>query len=70
MNISLKRFKNRNIEIQLVDQLGKKLRTVEIDNVQDHIYQMSLENIRSGFYTIWVFAEKRRPLGKRLIISK
>ena len=70
VNISLKRFKEKNIQIQLVDQLGKKLKTVEIDNVQDHVYEMPLENIRSGFYTIWVFAEDRRRIGKRLIISK
>ncbi len=70
VNVSLKKFKGKDIEIQLVNQFGVKLNTYQIDNVSDHTFELPLKNIKNGFYTIWVFTDGRRPLGKKLIVSK
>ena len=70
VNVSLKKFKGKDIEIQLVNQFGVKLNTYQIDNVSDHTFELPLKNIKNGFYTIWIFTDGRRPLGKKLIVSK
>ncbi len=70
VNVSLKKFKGKDIEIQLVNQFGAKLNSYQIDNVSDHTFELPLTNIKNGFYTIWVFTDGRRPLGKKLIVSK
>ena len=70
VNVSLKDFEGEDVTIQLINQDGKVLRAVDLENVSDSYHQMFLRNIPNGFYTVWIFAERRRPVGKKLIIER
>jgi len=70
VNISLKGYRDRDITIQMVDHLGHVLLEKSVDGVLSENHKISLKNYQNGFYTIWVFAESRRPIGKKLVISR
>ncbi len=70
VNISLKGYQDRDITIQMVDHLGHVLYEESIDGTLNQNHKISLKKYQNGFYTIWVFADKRRPIGKKLIVNR
>ncbi len=67
--ISLKGYEGRQTTVQLIDQLGHVLLEEQVDgNSPNH--HIGLRDFRNGFYAVWIFAERRRPIGKCLIINK
>lgn len=70
VNISLKGYSDIEITVQLVDQLGHVLKEEQIDGQNQVNHRMSLKNVQNGFYGIWIFAEGRKRIGKRLIVNR
>ena len=70
VNVSLKGYQDRDITIQMVDHLGHVLYEESIDGTLNQNHKISLKKYQNGFYTIWVFADKRRPIGKKLIVTR
>lgn len=70
VNVSLKGYKDRDITIQMVDHLGHILHEELIDGTQNQKHKISLKKYQNGYYTIWIFAENRRPIGKKLIVNR
>jgi len=70
VKISLRGYQGNNIEIQLIDYFGKRLKTVEINNAADAVYEIDLDNVKNGVYSLWIFSEGKRPIGKKMIVNK
>jgi len=63
-------FEGSDIEIQVIDQFGKRIKVIALDNVADATYSIDLNNINSGIYSLWIFADGKKPVGKKLIVNK
>ncbi len=70
VHVSLKDFQNINIEIQLSDQLGRRINVAEILDNHQPFHSIDLSKLKNGIYTIWVFSEGNRPVGKKFIVNK
>ena len=70
VNISLKRYENLSGKLQLINQLGQVLREEQLPANGDLNYELSLNGIQNGIYSVWIFAESKRPVGKKLIVRK
>ena len=70
VNISLQRFEGKNITIRMIDQFGKELKSIELNNVAEHTYRLPLEGINNGIYSLWIFTENRKPASKKFIVNK
>ncbi|MEZ4948298.1 MAG: SdrD B-like domain-containing protein [Saprospiraceae bacterium] len=69
VNVALKGYEGKDITIQLVDQLGRLVKEETIDNASDTRYEINISNARNGVYTLWIFADESKPVGKKLIIA-
>jgi len=70
VNVSLKGYEGKDIEIQVVNQLGRRVQSVRLINVTDSTYQLELNSVQNGIYSLWIFTEGRRPISKRMIVNK
>ncbi len=70
VNVALKDFQNRNVEIRLVSQLGQTLKTVALQSVNKTRHEVNLAGITNGIYTIVIFAEGQAPISKKLIVRR
>ena len=70
VHISLKGFYGKDVEIQLVDQLGQRVRTTKLEAVSENFHTLDLSNLQNGIHAIWVFADGHRPIGKKLIVNR
>ena len=70
VNIALQNFQNRVGKIQITDQLGKIRKEEIIKGTEGLVYNLSLNGLQNGIYSVWVFVDGMRPVGKKLIVSK
>ena len=70
MKVSLRGYEGSDIQIQLIDQFGKKLNIMEIHNVSESVYRVDLSNVQNGIYSLWIFSEGKKPIGKKMVVSK
>ncbi len=68
INISLSDFENKKIRILLMNQLGNILSESEF-KTNNNRYKIDLNGFPNGIYSIWIFAEGKKPIGKRFIKS-
>jgi len=69
VNVSLQGFEGNDLKIHLIDQLGKRIQMIDLTDVSDAVYPIDLKNIPNGIYTVWIFPEGEKPIGKKLIIK-
>jgi hypothetical protein len=70
VQVSLRGYAGKDITIQLVDQLGRLVKEETIENAVDGVYELETGRYQDGIYTLWIFANEIKPMGKKLIISK
>ena len=70
VNVSLKGYTGKDINIQLLNQMGQPLKSVQLENVEDQNYTIELDGLNNGIYSIWIFAEGAKPVGKKMIVNK
>ena len=70
VNVSLKGYAGKDITIRLVNQMGQPLKSVKLENVEDNNYAIELDGLNNGIYSIWIFAEGAKPVGKKMIVNK
>ena len=70
VHVALDSYQNKNIEIQLINQFGQRLNIDKISNNQQQYHTVNLSKLNNGIYTIWIFVEGNRPVGKRLIVNR
>lgn len=70
VNVSLKGYEGKDIEIQVVNQFGSKVQSVRLNNVTDATHQLELNTVQNGIYSLWIFTDGRRPVSKKMIVNK
>ena len=70
VNVSLKGYEGRDVEIHLINQIGKRVKIVNLENATNEVYSIDLNNATSGIYTVWIFTEGKQPVGKKMIVNK
>ncbi len=70
LNVSLEAFSGRDLEIQLVNQLGKSIQAHSILDSQKALFRLSLEEVQNGIYTVWIHANGQRPISKRVLVQR
>ena len=70
VNVSLKGYHGKDINIQLIDQMGQAIKSIQLDNVEDNTYTIELDGLTNGMYSFWIFAEGTKPVGKKMIVNK
>ncbi len=70
VNVSLKGYEGKDIEIQVVNQFGAKVQSVRLNNVTDSTHQLELNTVQNGIYSLWIFTDGRRPVSKKMIVNK
>ena len=70
INLSLENYLEKDIQILMVDQLGKQQKEISIQNNQDNLIRIPLENIQNGIYLIWIHPEGTKPISKKILVRK
>ena len=70
VNISLNDYLQRNVEIQVIDQLGNVMKSVKIQNVSNTHTTIPLNAIQSGIYYVRILSDGLKPSGKKMIVNK
>ena len=70
INVSLKGYTGKDISIQLIDQMGQAVKSIQLENVEDNNYTIDLNGLTNGMYSCWIFAEGTKPVGKKMIVNK
>ena len=70
IHISSSEFSERNIEIQLFDQLGKRLKYISRKGENGNLITIPTDNLDNGVYTILISSEQGQRISKRFLISK
>ena len=70
VNVALKGYEGREITIQVLNQFGVKVKEVTIEEADAATFQLDLNGLTNGVYSLWVFSTDRKPIGKKLIIER
>ncbi len=70
VNVALEDFQDRNIEIRLISQLGKTLKTITLQSVNTKQHEVNLAGITNGIYTIIILEEGQAPTSKKLVVRR
>jgi|GEM_PF-3222452 len=60
----------RNVTVRIFDWMGRQVDLIKIDEVFDAQYTLDLQQHATGRYSVEVSSETKRPVAKKLIISK
>lgn len=60
----------KNVVITIFDWTGRQVQQVNVDEVYDATYTLDLQALQTGRYSVSVSADGKRPVAKKLIISK
>ena len=70
LNVSLTDFVGKDIQIQVIDQLGKPVRSIKVDDVAEAYQTIDLLNMNNGIYTVRILSDGLKPVGKKVIVNK
>jgi len=70
INVSLENYLDKDIQILMMDQMGKQQQEISIQNNQDNVIKIPLENVRNGIYLLWIRPEGARPISKKVLVRK
>ncbi len=60
----------KNVVVRLFDWSGRQVEQIQIDEVYETAYRLDLQNYQTGRYSVQISADGKRPVSKKLIISK
>jgi hypothetical protein len=60
----------KNVVVRLFDWSGRQVEQIQIDEVYEAAYRLDLQNYQTGRYSVQISADGKRPVSKKLIISK
>ncbi|RMG81029.1 MAG: HYR domain-containing protein, partial [Bacteroidetes bacterium] len=69
-NINLEHLQGQSVSIQIHDLAGHTLRQIKLDQIETLDYRLDVSDLRDGQYLISLYAEGRRPVTKKLYISR
>lgn len=67
--IDLKDFAGKTVELTLVNQMGKPVQTIQIENTPTTPVRLDLKNLENGFYAVNILSEGVKKTAK-LIVNK
>ncbi len=70
INLSLENYLEKDIQILMVDQMGKQQQEISIQNNQDNLIKIPLDNVRNGIYLIWIHPAGAKPISKKILVRK
>ncbi len=70
INISLTDYIGKNIEIQLIDQLGKRQKVISMNSISNPLVSIPLGGVQSGIYTVSIATDGMAPIAQRVIVRK
>ena len=69
IHISSNEFSERNIEVQIFDQLGKRIKSISRKG-DKKLISIPTVDLGNGIYTILIQSEGINPISKRVMVSK
>jgi len=70
INVSLENYLDKDIQILMMDQMGKQQQEISIQNNQDNVIKIPIENVRNGIYLLWIHPEGTKPISKKVLVRK
>ena len=58
----------RNVTIRISDWMGRTMKEVQVDEVQEKALRLELDGLKAGTYAVILFREGKRPVTNKLII--
>jgi hypothetical protein len=68
--VNLENVQGQTVSIQLFDLIGHQLQQIDIETVEKLDYRLDLTDLRDGQYIVAVIANGRKPVTKKLFVSK
>ncbi|MCB0662424.1 MAG: hypothetical protein KDC24_06775 [Saprospiraceae bacterium] len=69
-NMSLNRFAGQHVTVQIVNNLGVVVRTLEFDNLSEENVRLDVSDFLDGMYKIFVQPESQKAVYETLIIQR
>jgi hypothetical protein len=70
VDVVLKDVTGKNVTMHIADQLGRVVKVIEMENVDGVPYRIDLNGMHNGMYSLWIFTDKQKPIGKKLIVER
>jgi len=70
LNFNLAPFAGKAATIQISNNYGQVVKSLEINRIEKDIIRLPLDNIASGFYQVFIKVEGRRLMSQKLVVEK
>ncbi|MEZ4982138.1 MAG: T9SS type A sorting domain-containing protein [Saprospiraceae bacterium] len=70
LNVSLNRFKGQDITIQLINSLGRVVKTVQLDQADQDLINLDLSEYIDGYYKLFVIPQNNKAVEETVIIQR
>lgn len=70
LNLDLSPLRGKEVQIEVLDHLGRNVQYIEIDEVQTRLHRIDLSKLKEGHYMIWVKTSGQAPVVKQFIVAK
>ncbi len=70
VNIELENYKDRDVTIQLVDQVGRLVKEMDLPQLSDTKVRMELDDISNGSYFVFVRSKEGHRFTRKLMVIK
>jgi hypothetical protein len=70
VNINLESIVSEAVDIHFTNNLGVQVKTIHIDEVIEGTFTVNLNELKEGFYHVWIVSPGKRAVFKKLMVGK
>ncbi len=70
VDVNLRAVEGQIVRLLLVDRQGRLVKETEVEAAPLEPYRVDLQEVKSGWYVVWIQAEGRRARGLPLVVSR
>ena len=70
VKVNLEEVMGQEVDIVIYNNLGQQLKAIHLDKVYSKYHEMDLQDLKEGYYTVWLNVPGRRAVAKKLVIGR
>jgi hypothetical protein len=70
VKVNLEDALGQEVDIKIYNNLGQELKAIHLEEIYNRYYQMDLQGLKEGHYTVWLSVPGRRAIAKKLVIGR
>ena len=69
-NLKLKNIDTNFIDVLVMNQIGRVEKSFKFRNTSDEVFNLELDGLKNGVYTVIVLSSENAPIAQRLVIGR